>query len=464
MSYNNNNTNNTNNNNTNSNNNNNNNNNNSHMTSIFNETKKKIKILNILSHTLYTAVKYKLSFHTFEDAIISACNSLTRENYIFTKVIQWGIQEIYNDANIKDSDNLKKYFSTFSSKVPYTPYELQHSISVIKNVMQYASSRNETLVFENDDYTPMNSGTVALVYKARLNNVPVIIKILRPNIKNKIKEDVDILLHFFENAVIKNIIRCYIKLNFKNFIENNTDILLRQCDFNSEVKNALIFKSNLINKKNIVIPCIYTHFTETFNDVIVMEYLEGPVAKSVPLENLRKNIEPLQSFFFESLFRYNILHGDFHLGNMIIMDDGNKIGIIDFGIVHFLTDEDSNKLFDIMFLSLSKNNNNVKTFNKILKTSIRLICPDINQHKTIYEKLTRDKELEALIRCNDYSANVLIKIINKIMSLEHVELKSDVCKLFLSTMSGLQTIEYVNNNMNLTDLTKAFMNKSIKMD
>ena len=74
------------------------------------------------------------------------------------------------------------------------------------------------------------------------------------------------------------------------------------------------------------------------------------------------------------------------------------------------------------------------------------------------------KELEAIIRYCDYSANVLIKIINKIMSLEHVELKSSVCELFLSTMSGLQTIEYVNNNMNLADLTKTFMNISIKMD
>ena len=195
-----------------------------------------------------------------------------------------------------------------------------------------------------------------------------------------------------------------------------------------------------------------------------MEYLEGPVAKNVPLENLRKNVEPLQSFYFESLFRYNVLHGDFHLGNIIIMDDGNKIGIIDFGIVHFLTDEDSNKLFDIMFLTTTNNNNNINTFYKILKVSIRFICSDKNQHETIYEQLNQDKEFEALIRYNDYSANMLIKIINKIMSLENVELKSNVCELFLSAMSGLQTVEYVNNNMNLTDLTKTFMNRSIKMD
>jgi predicted unusual protein kinase regulating ubiquinone biosynthesis (AarF/ABC1/UbiB family) len=447
------------------------------FTNILNEIKKQMKVFNIFSSSLYSAIKYKLNFVTFEDAVISTCNSLTHKNYIFTKVIQWGVQEIYNDANIKNNDKLKNYFSMFSSNVPYTPHELEHSFSIIKRVMQYADSRNETLVIENgDEFIPMNSGTVSLVFKARLNNVPVIIKILRPNIKNKIKEDIDILLCFFKNPFIRKINGYYIKLDFQKFIENNADILLRQCDFDKEVANALIFKNNLKNKKNIVIPFIFQHFTETFNDVIIMEYLEGPIAKNVPLEDLKKEVEPLQSFFFESLFRYKILHGDFHLGNIIIMDGGgdgggdgdnnknnNKIGIIDFGIVYYLTDEDSNKLFDIMFLSLSQNAN-VNAFYNILKTSIQFICSDKNQHKTIFEKLIQDKDLEYLIRSENYSANTLIKIINKIMSLENVELKSSVCQIMLSTMSGLQTIEYVNNNMNLTDLTKSFINKSIRID
>lgn len=451
------------------------------FTNILNEVKKQMKVFNIFSSSFYSAIKYKLNFATFEDTVISMCDSLTHKNYIFTKVIQWGVQEIYNDANIKNNDKLKNYFSTFSSNVPYTPDELQHSFSIVKRVMQYADSRNETLVIENgDEFIPMNSGTLALVFKARLNDVPVIIKILRPNIKNKIKEDIDILLYFFKNTLIKKINEHYIKLDFQKFIENNTDILLRQCDFDKEVTNALIFKNNLKNKKNIVIPFIFQHFTETFNDVIIMEHLEGSIAKNIPLEDLKKDIEPLQSFFFESLFRYNILHGDFHLGNIIIMDGGrdggrdrdgdrdgdrvhNKIGIIDFGIVHFLTDEDSNKLFDVMFLSLSQNVN-VNAFYNILKISIQFICSDKNQHKIIFEKLIQDKELEYLIRCVNYSANTIIKIINKIMSLENVELKSSVCQIILSTMSGLQTIEYVNNNMNLTDLTKSFINKSIRID
>jgi predicted unusual protein kinase regulating ubiquinone biosynthesis (AarF/ABC1/UbiB family) len=431
---------------------------------ISHQIKKLINIVTIFSISCYNIAKYKLRFATFEDAVISLCNSLTKNNYIFTKVIQWGVQEVYhgdnidnaNSNNIKDNDKLKNYFSVFSNNVPYTQDELEHSLACIKNVKQYASSRNDELVV---DYAPINSGSVALVFKARLNSSPVVIKILRPNIHNKIKEDIDVLLSFFDNIIIKNIIRFYIKINIKKCIVNNTENLLNQCNFNDEVKHILLFKNNLKNKKNIVIPHVYPYYTETFNEIIIMEFLDGPIAKNVPLDKLKNCLEHLQSFFFDSLYRYKLLHGDFHLGNIIVMNDGDKIGVIDFGIVYFLTDELSNSLFDVMFLSLKSTN--IKNFYSILKIIIRLICSDERQHEIIFETLRKDKEFEYLIRSNDFSANTIVKVINKIMSLENIEVKQTVYNLLLSSMSGLQTIEYANDNKPLTTLTRVYMDKSI---
>jgi predicted unusual protein kinase regulating ubiquinone biosynthesis (AarF/ABC1/UbiB family) len=433
------------------------------MTILY-KIKKLINVVKICSISCYNISKYKLRLTTFEDAVISLCNSLTRNNYIFTKVIQWGVQEVYHGDNMKNIDNindekLKNYFSTFSSCVPYTQYELEYSVSFIKNVIQYTSSQNDKLVV---DYAPINSGSVALVFKAHLNDSPVVIKMLRPNIKNKIKEDIDVLLEFFDNIFIRNLIWFYIKINFKHFILNNTENLLNQCNFNNEVKNILLFKNNLKNKKNIVVPNVYTHYTETFNEIIVMEFLDGPVAKNVPLDKLKNCLEPLQSFFFDSLYRYNILHGDFHLGNIIVMNDGDKIGIIDFGIVYFLTDETSNSLFDIVFLSLKTQD--IKNFYAILKLTIRFICYHERDYKKIFEILKQDKEFEVMTRFNDFSSNALLKVINKIMSLEYIEVKQDAYTLILSSMSGLQTIEYVNDNKSLTILTRVYMDKSIHIE
>ena len=434
------------------------------MTILY-KIKKLISVATIFSISCYNILKYKLRLTTFEDAVTSLCNSLTRNNYIFTKVIQWGVQEVYHDDNTSNimseikGEKLKNYFSTFSSCVPYTQYELEHSVSFIKTVTQYTSSRNDKLVV---DYAPINSGSVALVFKAHLNDSPVVIKILRPNIKNKIKEDIDVLLEFFDNIFIRNIIWLYIKINFKHFILNNTENLLNQCNFNNEVKNILLFKNNLKNKKNIVVPHVYTHYTETFNEIIIMEFLDGPVAKNVPLDKLKNCLEPLQSFFFDSLYRYNILHGDFHLGNIIVMNDGDKIGIIDFGIVYFLTDEMSNSLFDIVFLSLKSQD--VKNFYAMLKLTIRFICYHERDYKKIFEMLKQDKEFECVARFNDFSSNALLRLINKIMSLEDIEVKQSAYTLFLSVMSGLQTIEFVNDNKPLTVLTRVYMDNSIQVE
>ena len=222
--------------------------------------------------------------------------------------------------------------------------------------------------------------------------------------------------------------------------------------------NKCLYK---IDKKNIVIPTFYTQFTDNFEDMIIMEYLDGPIAKNVPLDKIHKYSEDIQSFSLENIFRYKTLHGDFHLGNIIIMNDGKSIGIIDFGITYSLKNELSDKLFDIVFLSFKIKD--VKILNQILKNIIRLICSNENQHKTIFNIMKEDEKLINRMRCSNFSANLLIKLINKIMSLENIEIDSDLCRLLLSTMSSLQTIEYVNNNISLEKMMRLYMSKCVKM-
>ena len=238
-----------------------------------------ISTTSIFCSTSYYFLKYKFRFITFNNAVISACNSFFSNNYIFTKVIQWGIQEVNDILYVKNNEELIKYFSSFNNSVPYNNVELQHSLLSLKNLVEYTKTRNDELILE--DNVPMNSGSVALVFKARLNSAPVIIKVLRCNMKERIENDVNVIICFFNNIIVKKIIESYFVLNFKSFIEDIKESLLMQCDFNNEVHNALLFKNNFKNNKNIIIPHVYKHFTETFNDVIVMEYINGPIAKNV---------------------------------------------------------------------------------------------------------------------------------------------------------------------------------------
>ena len=404
---------------------------------ILDYIKKTIRITNIILFTSYCILKYKLHLTTYTDAVITVCDSLVKHSYIFIKIIQWGIQDMYDDFHINNNEKLIQYFNTFSNNVPYTPLEFKESVSCINNAIKYAITRNDELIIENN-YIPMNSGSVALVFKARLNKKDVIIKVLRHNIINIINNDICLLLHLFDNIIIKKIINYYLKLNIKQFIKNNHGIFLNQCDFNNEIKNALLFKNNFKNKKNITIPHAYKHFTDAFREIIVMDYLDGPVAKNVPSHQLKTHRNAFQSFYLESLFLHNILHGDFHLGNIIIIND-STIGVIDFGIVYTLTTEISNGLFDILFLN--KNKKQIQNLYKAIKIFIRLFCLNADKHEEIFKNISNDLEFRDLLINSKLSATVLVDIIKKITSIENIELNHDICNLFLIAMSGLQTVE-----------------------
>lgn len=431
---------------------------------FFDRVKKIINFTRICSSISYSIIKYKLRLITFNNAVITICNSLTDKNYLFTKVIQWGIQEVHNQYNIKDNPELQHYFKNFSSNVPYTVCELQYSTSILNNAAEYAKSRHEELLIEND-FKPINSGTVALVFKGKLNNAPIVIKILRNNIEERIHKDIYEIMHFIGNVFVIKIFRFYnIKLNFKTFFVNNYDLLLKQCDFNQEADNCLLFEKNLKNKNNVVIPHVYKHYTDFSNKIIVMDYIYGQVAKDVPIEEFKRCVITLQTFFFESLFMYNILHGDFHLGNIILIRDndneGNNVinvGIIDFGIVYKLTQKESNDLFNIIFAAIDS-----KKIDTLLKLMIRMICPVKTEHETILNVLKHDKEV-MILQKNDFSANTILACLKKVTSLESISLDSNICSLIFCVMSGLQTVEYVNDNNSLLFLTKSYINRSIKL-
>lgn len=414
-------------------------------------------MINIVLNTMYHIVIFKLKLKTYNDTVINICDCLVDHSYIFVKVIQWGIQNVYH---LNFDDELKKYFNTFSNNVPYTTLEKEKANVCIHHAIQYASTYNDNLIIENN-YIPINSGSVALVYKARLNDKPVIIKVLRHNIKDTIKEDLYFLEYFFNNTLVNTIIKYYTNINFKTFIQNNRDILLNQCDFVCEVNHALLFKNIIKHKINIVIPYVYKHFTDVYNEIIIMEYLDGPVAKNIPPSQLVNHFKILRIFYLESIFKYKIIHGDFHLGNIIIIDE-NTIGIIDFGIVYTIPDEISNKVFDILILNT--NRKDIKYLLYGISIFIKMICVNKKKHKELFIKIKNDHELINFFLNSKFSGGVLVASLNKIMSMDGVELNIDMCNSLLALMSSLQTLDngvslIDDDNKSLTTIIKSYTKK-----
>ncbi len=188
------------------------------------------------------------------------------------------------------------------------------------------------------DKKPIASASVAQVYRGVLKDgKDVVIKIQRPNIKEKMDMDFDILLSLSEK----------ISKIFKDSIVNPKEILLeiklsteRELNFNFEAQNIEKFRE--LNKD---IYCVYAPYVineYTGSRVLTLESIDGfKVNDFVAIELLGYDkddiAKKLTLSYFKQVLKDGFFHGDPHPGNILIR--GGKICFIDFGIVGELSKE-----------------------------------------------------------------------------------------------------------------------------
>jgi ubiquinone biosynthesis protein len=97
----------------------------------------------------------------------------------------------------------------------------------------------------------------------------------------------------------------------------------------------------------VKIPRVYWSYTRT--RVLTLELLEGMQLADLPLdawemEERRRLAYLVTETWMTMIFRHGFFHGDPHPANIFVLGDGDEIGIVDFGQVGKLTDEDMSKL------------------------------------------------------------------------------------------------------------------------
>jgi ubiquinone biosynthesis protein len=115
----------------------------------------------------------------------------------------------------------------------------------------------------------------------------------------------------------------------------------RELDFIAEAKNAQRFKRNFEGSEDVCIPAVFPDVLS--HRVLVMERLEGIRIDDIDAmdergmdrkEITRKGVDA----YFRMIFEHGFFHADPHPGNIFVLQDG-RIGIMDFGIVGWLTQE-----------------------------------------------------------------------------------------------------------------------------
>lgn len=170
-------------------------------------------------------------------------------------------------------------------------------------------------------------GSIAQVYKGRLNNQDVAVKVRKPNIQVMLNENME-NLGFWLFYVDYFLPRYNLIKRFTNIKESiNSQISLKK-----EVNNMILFNKYLKTFKNIKIPKVMLEYCS--DELIVMEFVEGCNLSTVSNTQIDKEIsKEFLTFFFLPLLRDDIIHGDMHPGNLRI-DNHGKLWILDFGLVY----------------------------------------------------------------------------------------------------------------------------------
>ena len=206
------------------------------------------------------------------------------------------------------------------------------------------------------------SGTVAQVYKGKTKDGKIVaVKLKRKNIDALFESDLcnlkwylDIYLSFeyYKQTIIgwfTNNTTPVMQLKverrelFKTF-DTIANLVKEQTNFMREMEMMEQFYKIYKDNENIRIPRCYAEYSN--NDCIVMDFIEGERLDRIPKERLESIYQTFVEFVILTPLVFNICHGDLHLGN--IMAEGNKLVVLDYGIVYELEDDEMTDFFNLL--------------------------------------------------------------------------------------------------------------------
>ncbi len=241
-------------------------------------------------------------------------------------------------------------FSKLQDKVEEFSYE--DAVNIIE--MEYNKKVNG--VFLKFEKIPVASASVSQVHKAWLKNgKKVAVKVQRPGIEEKFNRDI-ILLKHLANLIENHYPELKI-LKPKKIIDEFEKYTKRELDFNMEARNIESFYNKFKSDKKIIIPRAYREYAT--KRIVVMDFIDGDKASEIKndlkFKDLKKGmVETVANSFMKQVLVYDLFHADLHPGNILLLK-GNKIALLDFGIVGHIS-FDSKEKVENLFIALSTGN------------------------------------------------------------------------------------------------------------
>jgi ubiquinone biosynthesis protein len=201
-------------------------------------------------------------------------------------------------------------------------------------------------LFTEFEETPVAAASIGQVHRATLpNGHRVAVKVQRPNAPRQVEADLALL--YQAGRIAKERVKALDFIDPRQLVDEFARSIRQELDYRLEARNAEAFHHRFAGHPHVRIPRVYWSYTRA--RVLTLELLEGIQLADLPqdawtMEERRRLAYLMTETWMTMIFRHGFFHGDPHPANIFVLEDGNVIGLVDFGQVGKLTDDDMSKL------------------------------------------------------------------------------------------------------------------------
>ena len=332
------------------------------------------------------------------------------------------------------------------------------SYDEVEQIFQEAFEKSPKEMFTDFSTTPLATASIGQVHRAQLSTgEEVAIKIQRPNIKDTMDTDLDILFHIARKIEEKT--KWGKTYQILEMVEDFSTTLKNELDYLREGRNAERISKQFIEDETIHIPNIYWDYTS--NKILTMEMVHGIKVNQMDqfdLEGYDREIiaDRIAHSLFTQVLDYGLFHGDPHPGNIYILPQ-NVISYIDFGMVGRLNDQ-MKYHFATLLIAVQQNSSDqlIETFQEM----------ELLDHVEKTNALQRDldhllaKYYDATL--SDISLGQLLIEIFSIAYRHKVEIPTDITVLAKAILTAEEIIEQLDPSFSIMKAIEPFGMKIIK--
>jgi ubiquinone biosynthesis protein len=245
-------------------------------------------------------------------------------------------------------------FTKLQDNVQPLPYE------AVQQMVEAELGRKIDEIYGSFERVPLAGASISQVHEATLKSgEKVVVKVQRPEIGKIIETDISLL------AFLAGLLERYVPesrvIGPKTVVSEFFRTLSYELDFVVEANNMTKIAENMQVIPEIVIPRVIKPYST--HKVLTLEKIEGirvndlKAIDSAGIDR-KRIVEVGARAFFKSVMVDGIFHGDLHGGNLFVLP-GNRLGIVDFGIVGRLSQKSRDQLASMVMSLLTEDYENL---------------------------------------------------------------------------------------------------------